>query len=79
MKTSSQAHHRNRPTFNELCVCVCVCVCVSEKTWTGLAVKDFGPEGGLGERTFHLSVGVFRREKTCNLQQLQMRGNARRQ
>ncbi len=24
VKTSSQAHHRNRPTFNELCVCVCV-------------------------------------------------------
>ncbi len=38
--------------------CVCVCV-VSEKTWTGLAVKDFGPEGGLGERTFHLTCKQF--------------------
>ena len=28
---------------------------VSEQTWTGLAIKDFGPPEGLGKKTFHFS------------------------
>lgn len=28
--------------------------CVSEQTWTGLALKDFGPPKGLGKKTFQL-------------------------
>lgn len=29
--------------------------CVTEQTWTGLVIKNFGPEQGLGKTTFHLS------------------------
>ncbi len=35
--------------------------CVSEQTWTGLAIKDFGPGQGLGEKTFNLSCQAVRK------------------
>lgn len=32
--------------------------CVSEQTWTGLAIKDFGAEQGLGKKTLCNNVNV---------------------
>lgn len=37
--------------------------CVSEQSWSGLAVKDFGPEQGLGESTFHLTCKARKRRR----------------
>ncbi len=33
--------------------------CVSEQTWKGLAIKDFGPEQGLGLTIFHIFLSFF--------------------